>query len=285
MGGGSPLSPSSLTKCKNQIAVRYTPFDLFRVFSIYYDTALRLRSVYSSQIHLLVGFEAEYIRPSSIELIRGLQLSYKFDFFVGSVHHVNAIPIDFDRALYIRARESTGGGEDALFSEYFDVQYRMLRELKPAVVGHFDLVRLMADSPRKRLREYGDAVWGKVRRNLRFVASYGGLVELNSASLRKGWDTPYPAWDVCEEFIAIGGRFTLSDDSHGVEQVGLNYGKVLRYLEQLRLERIYYLEKLPGGEVAVDMLDACAVRSMTVEELKRETFWGPAGVVVREGRR
>jgi len=65
----------------------------------------------------------------------------------------------------------------------------------------------------------------------------------------------------------------------------LNYGKVLRYLEQLRLERIYYLEKLPGGEVAVDMLDACAVRSMTVEELKRETFWGPAGVVVREGRR
>ena len=57
----------------------------------------------------------------------------------------------------------------------------------------------------------------------------------------------------------------------------MNYGKVLRYLEQLRLQRIYYLEKLPGGEVAVDMLDACAVRSMTVEELKRESFWAWGG--------
>jgi histidinol-phosphatase (PHP family) len=88
--------------------------------------------------------------------VRGLQKIYKFDFFVGSVHHVNTIPIDFDRALYLKAlySVSTEGDETALFVEYFDTQYEMLTQLKPAVVGHFDLIRLMANDPTRAVASY-----------------------------------------------------------------------------------------------------------------------------------
>jgi histidinol-phosphatase (PHP family) len=41
----------------------------------------------------------------------------------------------------------------------------------------------------------------------------------------------------------MGGRFTLSDDAHGVAQVGLNYQSTKTYLEQLGVEELYLLEE------------------------------------------
>jgi histidinol-phosphatase (PHP family) len=39
----------------------------------------------------------------------------------------------------------------------------------------------------------------------------------------------------------MGGRICLSDDSHGVAQVGLNYGRMKMYLEEMGVEEIWYL--------------------------------------------
>jgi histidinol-phosphatase (PHP family) len=39
-----------------------------------------------------------------------------------------------------------------------------------------------------------------------------------------------------------GGKFVLSDDSHGVGQVGLNYHRLLRYIKDLGLSHYYHVE-------------------------------------------
>ena len=41
-------------------------------------------------------------------------------------------------------------------------------------------------------------IWEKIERNLEFIASYGGIVELNSSSLRKGMSEPYPQVEICK---------------------------------------------------------------------------------------
>jgi histidinol-phosphatase (PHP family) len=71
----------------------------------------------------------------------------------------------------------------------------------------------------------------------------------------------------------MGGRFTLSDDAHAAAQVGLNYHRIVEYAESLGMTELYYLEKLPMGEIAVDVLDACAVRRVGLEEVRQEKFW------------
>lgn len=109
---------------------------------------------------------------------------------------MNTIPIDFDKSMYLEAQESCGGSEEALFEAYFDAQYEML-QLMPPVVGHFDLIRLLSTDHTFPLQVWA-GVWEKVVRNVEFVVNYGGLFELNSASLRKGWDEPYPRRDMCE---------------------------------------------------------------------------------------
>ena len=42
----------------------------------------------------------------------------------------------------------------------------------------------------------------------------------------------------------MGGRFVLSDDSHGPKAVGLNYDKLFRFLrEKVDLKELYYLRR------------------------------------------
>lgn len=159
--------------------------------------ALRLRRAYSGKIRIPIGFESEWIRPSTLGLIRELSSKHSFDFFLGSVHHVHTISIDFDKPTYIRARTRAGGTDEALFKDYFDSQFEMLQALQPPVVGHFDLIRLLSDEPDDEFKSH-EAVWEKIRRNLEYIASYGGILELNSAALRKGLAQPYPCKSVCK---------------------------------------------------------------------------------------
>ena len=70
------------------------------------------------------------------------------DFFIGSVHHVHGVPIDYNAALYSQAvRLSSGGTEQGLFADYYDLQYEILVALRPRIVSHFDLIKLLAAKP------------------------------------------------------------------------------------------------------------------------------------------
>jgi histidinol-phosphatase (PHP family) len=129
--------------------------------------------------------------------VKDLQAKYKWDFFVGSVHHVHTIPIDFDRDHFENARQVSGGSDIQLFEDYFDSQYEMLQSLKPPVVGHFDLIRLLSDHRNIDMTIYA-RLWDKVQRNLKFISSYDGILEINTSALRKGLDEPYPISSICQ---------------------------------------------------------------------------------------
>jgi len=161
-----------------------------------------LQKHYASRIKLLIGVEVDWIRPSSREFIKALLDKYQVDLFIGSVHHVHAIPIDYDRKTYLDAREKVGGTDERLFEDYFDLQFDMLKALKPPIVGHFDLIRLLSDDPDGNLRQW-DGVWKKALRNLDYIAAYRGIIELNSAALRKGMSEPYPQADICKVNLEI----------------------------------------------------------------------------------
>lgn len=183
---------------------------LAKLFDDFYIEARRLQKAYASQIQLFVGFEGEWIRPSSLKISEEILGKHDVDFFVGSVHHVHGIPIDFDDELYHKARaysnhtiisyvpgKPSEGTDEAIFADYFDWQYKMLEALEPPVVAHFDLIRLKSDDPERSFRSW-PKVWEKIEKNLKYIAQYGGVLELNSSSLRKGMSEPYPQVEICK---------------------------------------------------------------------------------------
>jgi histidinol-phosphatase (PHP family) len=187
------------------------------------------------------------------------------DFYIGSVHHVHGIPIDCDASLYRKARDVAGGIDERLFEDYFDAQYAMLNALRPRVVGHLDLIRLLSDEPNRDLKRI-KGVWERIVRNLRVVVEQEGLVEINTSALRKGLNEPYPTRSICEAFLGMGGMLTLSDDSHGIDHVGTNYARAIEYLESLGVKELYTLD----GKGA-DLKNEVSVRSVTLTSVK-ESF-------------
>ncbi|ORY65130.1 histidinol phosphate phosphatase HisJ family protein [Pseudomassariella vexata] len=234
----------------------------------YLVEAQRLQAAYASEIHLLIGFEGEWLRPSYGPLIKSLASHPCIDYFMGSLHHVNAIPIDFDSAYYQKAVESAGGTEERLYEKYYDEQFEMLEALKPRVVGHFDLCRLLSAEPGRDVREW-KGVWERIVRNLQFVAEYGGWLECNSSALRKGLVEPYPCRAIAEEWLSRGGKFTLSDDSHGIAQVATNYKRALEYLESLGVSTLMTLERIPPTGVAHENKATLVTKEVPVSTVKR----------------
>jgi histidinol-phosphatase (PHP family) len=203
--------------------------DLTERFDAYINACRRLKEAHKSDLNILVGFETETY-SGSLELALGLIEKYQPDIIVGSVHHVDDINFDFDKAHYEYAVKALGG-IDALYHGYFDQQYEMITRLKPTVVGHFDLVRIFdADYP-ERLRK--PAILGKIHRNLTAAKELDLILDLNMRALCKGAKEPYPSSPILEKALEMKISVAPGDDSHGVGTVGKHIETGIKLLEEM----------------------------------------------------
>ena len=249
--------------------------ELKRRFDGFVHAAHRMKEAATSpdcHMRVLIGFEAEWIDAGECTAQIGqLCRNYPetFDFHIGSVHHVAGEPIDVGPERYERARNKCGGTDEGLFRAYFDAQYDMLKATEPLVVGHFDLIRLLSERPNVNLKtEFpkgkDSILWLQILRNLKMVKAQGGVLECNASGLRKGLKEPYPSRAICEAWLKMGGKFVLSDDSHGVDQVGTCYLEAVNYLKSCGAQEIAYLEKYNALTL---------VRTMPMAEVARMPFW------------
>ncbi|KAK7750806.1 hypothetical protein SLS62_007205 [Diatrype stigma] len=233
----------------------------------YLVEAKRLQEAYASQLHILIGFEGEWMRSAYGPLIESLSSHPSIDYFIGSLHHVKGVPIDYDAAYYRKALEAAGSTEEEMYERYYDEQFEMLQALRPRIVGHFDLIRLLSSNPGFDVREW-KGVWERIMRNLEFVASYEGWLECNSSALRKGLQEPYPCRIIAKEWIKLGGQFTLSDDSHGIAQVGTNYGRALDFLTSLGVSSVFTLERHPHPGTTGDQKSTIVKKEVPIASIK-----------------
>ncbi|KAG8734816.1 histidinolphosphatase [Ceratobasidium sp. 414] len=227
------------------------PADLARLFDRYVQEAQRLKVAYADQITLLVGLETDFITAYDLDQLEQLLARHagKIEYVVGSVHHCNGIPIDFDKPTLEKAvasfAESPGSiaydtptpSQASYLNAYFDAQLQLMERIHPEVVGHFDLCRLY--TPDLSLQD----VWPRIERNVRYAIEYGAAFELNAAAFRKGWDSAYPGREIVELIKSLGGSFVLSDDSHGPAAVGLNYDRLAAYVEEMGIPSLAHLER------------------------------------------
>ncbi|MDT8398785.1 MAG: histidinol-phosphatase [Pseudomonadales bacterium] len=197
-------------------------------FRDYFRHCRRLQQKYREQIDIMTAFETETY-PGSEAFVRELITAVKPDYLVGSVHHVAGTGIDINPELYARAVAAVGG-IDALYCAYFDAQYDMLRALKPAVVGHFDLIRIFDDDYLRRLQV--PAIVERVERNLALIQAERLIVDFNLRGFDKSAEQ-YPCLPVLKKALAMGIAVVPGDDSHGVSSVGRNYQRGVEILQAL----------------------------------------------------
>lgn len=243
----------------------------------------------------IIGTEIESCDEDQIMYAKEFMTKYSdvLKFCVGSVHHINGVPIDFDQENWDLALKSSNNNLKDMLLSYFNDQFKMMQTMKPLVVGHFDVYKLFLPQNLLVNSLTGDVVfernhtdnnvlsvkdipslinnWDEVReiviRNLKFIDSYGGVLEINTSALRKKLAEPYPSKDICELAKQYcGGRFVLSDDSHSVEQVAVCYREALDYIVNvIKLNTMYYLDDGDG-----EKLKALPI---PIDEYKNDFFW------------
>jgi len=246
--------------------------DLAAMFDAFLDEAIHLRGVYADQVELLVGVETEHIFEGDLDLLKAIleRNKERIDFVVGSVHHANEYPIDFSLETFEEAlgalcpaQSAPGDGNlgpsdarktsiTALFVSYFQAQRRLLEAFQPALVAHFDLPRLFI--PSTQLSSHPEA-HALALDNIKYAVSYGALFELSAAPFRKGWETGYPGDEVVRMIQGEGGKFALSDDSHGPERVGLNFDRLKTWARALGIDKVWKLARRSGKIEAVQVND------------------------------
>ncbi len=193
--------------------------------------ARQLQRDWADRLRLFVGLECEAY-TGAIELARDLTVRHQLDYVVGSVHHVDDLPIDTSQTDWLCAAEQVGGVEQ-LYLLYFDHQLEVIERLRPAVVGHFDLVRLHDPDYRERLAS--PAIRLRAERNLERIAALGLCLDVNSRAFAKGQDEPFPCRPLLEMALDLGIRLLPGDDSHSAADVAGGYERTLALLEELGL--------------------------------------------------
>lgn len=213
-------------------------------FEDYFARLDELIPRFEGDLHILRGFEAEVVPASAYaELTMEYARRHAVDYFVGSVHYVGEISIDSFLEDFHRALERFDGVEK-LACAYYEEVASMVATLRPAVVGHLDLIRKFGhrhgalDTP---------SIRSAAREALEEVARVDAALDVNTAGYRKGLGSPYPAPWLVEAAAEQGIAFSFGDDSHKAEDVGAGLDEARAYLLECGVSHVRVLYRGDDG--------------------------------------
>jgi len=211
----------------DQKAAGLTADILLQQFEEYMKECHRLRKKYVSYITICPAMEIETYSGYE-SFVPYLINKFSPSYLVGSVHFVNDIGFDYSEEYYEDA-VSVAGGIDILYENYFDLQYDMINRLRPAVIGHFDLIRLFDPDYHTRLKK--PTIAARVTRNLELIRKYGLIIDYNLRALYKGASEPYVTSSILKAARELNIAVVPGDDSHGRSSVGNYYEEGVRNLQ------------------------------------------------------
>ncbi len=160
-----------------------------------------------------------------------------FDYVVGSVHFIG----EGDAAVDHDGFDVWEGDRDAdeIWRRYFEALAECARSGLFDILAHPDLVKVWGRArplPERDLRAFYEPA-------VEAIAESGIAIEVSTAGLRKPVGELYPSRQFAEMCVEAGGAFALSSDAHLPEQVGFEYDRAVRFLEELGIDEICVFEQ------------------------------------------
>lgn len=244
------LSPRQMAECALEKGIEtlgfsfhsYTPFDLsycIRNEDKYLVEIDLLKKEYEGRLAILSGIELDYYG-------RALQGA---DYVIGSVHYLigrdgKYYAVDLSAAETQNCIEFGFGGDVvAMVTAYYDNVVNMYTQLKPTIIGHFDLITRF----NRNVNFFDEkAVWYvELWQNaLDRLLAAAPLFEVNMGSIYRGHRSePYPSWQILKRIAEKGGRVMLSSDAHDCGGLGFMFDEALEKLRELGFASIKYATK------------------------------------------
>ncbi|MBR5518012.1 MAG: histidinol-phosphatase [Clostridia bacterium] len=218
-----------------------TPFDLSYCMTDmegYIKEISRLKEKYMEQIEVYCGVEEDalsYVKRSD------------FDYLIGSCHYLcvkdKYYSIDSSRDHQSKCLETFDNDVLKMSEDYYSTFVNYIKERKPDIVGHFDLITKFDEIGEQRYLN-NEKYFEIAEKYLKIAAEEDVIFEVNTGAMIRGIRTsPYP----CERLLHIlknkESKIILSSDSHSADTLNAYFDDMLYMLRNVGFEYVYEFSK------------------------------------------
>ncbi len=201
-----------------------------------------LRQEYSEKMAIYLGIERDMLSCTD----------YKgYDYFIASVHYFitpdeNYIGVDGPKEELQRYVDNYCNGNGLeMAKRYYSLFAEYVLNSKPAIIGHFDLVRY--NNARLKLYDEETSTYRKIALDaLRTMAETNALLEVNTGGVARGYmSEPYPAAFLLKEWKNWGGEVIINSDCHDSQLLDTGYIQAEELLISLGFDHVVRLSSNP----------------------------------------
>ncbi len=212
----------------------------------YIDEISSLKKEYHGRIEVLLGVELDYINGVDVKEYINYE-SRGFDYFISSVHYVYSKrlgryfevdgPADLFNILLEKGFDNDIG---LLIQNYYDDVRKMIKDYKPAVIGHLDLIK-KNNGTERYFKEESSLYVEEVDKTLEVIKEYGALIEINTGAISRGYTkTPYPSLYILKKCLENGIGITLNSDAHEPSNIGYKFKDIIDMARTIGFAEIYF---------------------------------------------
>lgn len=191
----------------------------------YINEVNRVKAAYADQIEVYLGVELD-----GLAFLDDREL---YDYVIGDCHYIPTKSgyeaVDLDKNTFLRVlREDYGNDEAAFARAYYELYVDCVTKVKPDFLGHIDLITKYSvlDTEKKAYRDIA-------KEALRASLDVCPIIEMNSGAISRGYrNIPYPENFLLDEIRELGGKITLSSDSHSSDSLTCFFDESLDILRQ-----------------------------------------------------
>ena len=203
----------------------------------------------TEDLRIWVGVEEDILAPELVKARHRKQLEY----VLSSSHYVhNAdgspavmdgefVAIDGSSAQLRRYVDRFMEGDGmAMAKHYYDVFCAGIREAKPQIIGHFDLIR--KNAVKAQLFDENAPAYRRLALDALESIRGMGVLEVNTGAMARGYmDTPYPLPELLGAWREMGGEVTITSDCHNAEYLSYGFDTAMRLLCRTGYRRVLAL--------------------------------------------
>lgn len=207
----------------------------------------KLKRQFVSEIQIYLGLEIDYF-PDILPYTQKLLSEGPFDYFIGSVHFIDSYP-DGKRWTIDGPNDEFRKGFQEIFNndsitvtrKFFEYNRKMIRDLKPPVIGHIDKVK-MQHRPDCFLSEAHPVFKEELIKTLEVALNAGSIVEINTRAIyKKRGDSYYPGQTVFEEMNRMGIKVMVNSDAHLPHEITKEFDSAFDALKKAGYKEHYIL--------------------------------------------
>ena len=183
----------------------------------YFRQVQKAKEDYRGKVEIYAGMEVDALKPFSHPAL---------EYIIGSVHYIRDDKGVIQNIQYgdhrYEAAIAAMGGVRPMVQRYYDTVFKMLGSLRPAILGHLDII-VKLNTEGRYFDESSPWYRRMEKQAALFAASSGAIIEVNTGGLARGHRSfPYPSANILYELARLGAPVTITSDAH--EAGAIDYG-------------------------------------------------------------